>query len=146
MRAARSAAVAAAALLGGVAVVQAGAAAGAPVGAHLYGGRAAHVDGVLPAGHRVASGGAALLLLGLAVLLLVRAGLLRAPLPPAATGRATWLLVVLMAASTVANAASTSAVERWGMGSVTAAVALLAAVVARSPLPDARAVGVPDGR
>ncbi len=134
----RVAAAVAAALLGAVAAGQVAAAAGMPVGEHLYGGRVAEADGRLPVPYRAASGSAAVLLGALALLLLARVGLVRAPgVPTRLLTTGTWAVVVLMAVNTLGNLASTSAVERWGLGSLTALVSVLAAVAARSPLPAA---------
>lgn len=133
---ARAAATGAGILLVGASIFQACLAFGAPWGAHAYGGRVASAGGVLPANYRVASVAAGLLLLVMASLLLARAGVIdRRRIPPKLLTRAMWAIVALLAVNTLGNATSTSAIERWALGSVTALTTLLAIAVARSPLP-----------
>jgi hypothetical protein len=123
----------AAALLLAVAAFQIALALGAPWGAHAYGGRAATPDGVLPIGYRVASVAAAPLLSLAAWVLLARAGVVdRRQVSGVAIRRATWAVAAFMAVNTAGNLASTSAIERWGMGSLTATVAALGWYLARS--------------
>jgi hypothetical protein len=130
----RLAAVGAAGLLTGVAIFQVALAAGGPWGANVYGGRAATPDGVLPAGYRIASLTAAPTLSLAAWVLLARAGVVSpGRVPRAAIDTGSWAISGYLAINTVANLASTSAVERWGLGAVTALAAALAWQVARSP-------------
>lgn len=131
----RRAAVGSAALLGGVAAVQVGLAVGAPWGEHVYGGRAPVVDGVLAGSHRAASAAAAGWLLGAGHVVLAQAGVVTSALPPVVLRRGTWGIAAFLALNTLANVASTSRLERWGMGAVTATAAVLAGIVARSPHP-----------
>jgi hypothetical protein len=129
----RVAGVVGAALLLAVAAFQLALALGAPWGANAYGGRAATQDGVLPAGYRVASLAAAPLLSLAAWVLLARADVVdRRQVSRAAIGRATWAVAAFSAVNTAGNLASASAVERWGMGTLTATVAALAWRLARS--------------
>ena len=125
----------AAGLLAGASAFQGALVLGVPWGAHAYGGRAVDADGVLPATHRAGSLGASLLLVTMSVLVLARAGVVDArQVSPTVLSRATWGVVVLVAGNTLGNATSTSAVERWGWGRVTALAAVLTSAVARSPL------------
>lgn len=140
---ARRAAVGTAALLGGVAGVQLGLALGAPWGAHVYGGRATVVDGVLAGSYRAASGAAAVLLLGAGHVVLARAGVVTSHLRHTVLRRGTWGIAAFLALNTLGNVASPSGFERWGMGAVTATAAVLAALVARSPRPVDAATAVP---
>lgn len=97
-------------LLAVVVVFQTALALGAPWGRASYGG--AH-EGVLPARLRVASGAAAVVWVGLALVLLRRAGAaVRSPLPDEALGVATWVALALFAVSVVLNAITPSALER----------------------------------
>lgn len=138
------AAVGAALLLGGVATFQVALAAGVPWGANVYGGRAATPVGVLPSGYRIASLTAAPTLSLAAWVLLARAGVVSpGRMPRAVIDTGPWAIGGYLAINTVANVASTSAVERWGLGAVTALTAALAWQVARSP---AAALPGPDRR
>lgn len=129
----RAAGMVGAALLLAVAAFQVALALGAPWGAHAYGGRAATPDGALPTGYRVASLAAAPLLSLAAWVLLARAGVVdRRQVSDLALGRATWAVTAFTALNTVGNLASTSAIERWGLGAVTATVSALGWLLARS--------------
>lgn len=109
-------------------------AARAPWGANVYGGRVATPDGVLPPGYRVASLTAASTLSLAAWVLLARVGVVGpGRLPRAVIDKGPWAIGGYLAVNTVANLASTSAVERWGLGAVTALAAGLSWQVARSP-------------
>lgn len=91
-----------------VAVFQLGLAAGAPWGHLTQGG--AHA-GRLPAGPRATAGASAVLLAGMAVLVLARAGVLGAGAAHA-VGPWAWAAVAVSLATTLANAATPSAKER----------------------------------
>lgn len=135
--AARAAGVAAALLLG-VTAFQGALAAGAPWGAHAYGGRAQTRRGVLSPGYRVMSLAAATSLSLAAWVLLAGGGLVaRGRVPRAVVDRAAWVCVGFFALNTVGNLASTSPVERWLLGSVTASVTALGWRVARAAPPPA---------
>ncbi len=122
-------AVGAAALLSGVAGYQVAVAAGAPLGEHVWGGRFGPVP---PAKVRVASGLAAVFLLASALVVLVAAGRLRLPfLERRAARRVAAVLAAYFALNTVGNMASKSVVERVMMGSTTAVLTVLLALVAR---------------
>lgn len=123
----RAAARGAAAIYLGFAGMQVALAAGAPLGEHVWGGGQ---DRVLPTGMRLVAGGAALLLAGMAYVVVRRSG------PARRQARwltaATWGVAGYMALNTLGNLASTSNVERFVFGPATAVAAVLTAIVARS--------------
>jgi hypothetical protein len=126
----RTAAVTAVALLLAVALFQLALAAGVPWGSAAYGGDAAAADGSLSASLR-ASSGVAVLILGLAAwIVLARGGVVTAGrLDRRLVLALTWVIVAMMALNTLANATSSSDVERWLMGTVAVALVALCAVV-----------------
>lgn len=129
----RLAALGVSAVLTGVAALQVALALGIPWGHHAYGGRVVGPGQPLPSPYRLASAVAVLVLLAAAWVVLARAGILAdGPLTPSALQGAAWAVAGVLALNTLANLASTSAVERWGLGSATAIAAVLAVVVARS--------------
>lgn len=129
----RHAGVGAALLLTGVAGFQTALAFGAPWGANVYGGRVATPDGTLPAGYRAASAAAVPLLGAAAWGVAGPAGVVdHGRARPVALARATWGIAAYLAVNTVGNLASTSTIERWGLGTVTAVASGLALHVARS--------------
>jgi hypothetical protein len=75
----------------------------------------------------------AVLILGLAAwIVLVRGGVVTAGrLNTRLVAGLNWVIVGFMVLNTLSNAASSSDVERWLMGSVTAALVILCTVVAR---------------
>ena len=109
-------------------------AAGAPFGEHVWGGSQPRVPSN---GVRFVAAGATVVLLGMATVVVPRAGLIGRPsrwLAPA-----TWTIAIYFAINTAGNLASSSGVERYAFGPATAVVAALTAVVARSsPRPLAR--------
>ena len=120
--------VAAACLLGVVALFQFALAAGAPWGAAAYGGRAVRDDGRLPTGYRVASAGTAGVLKGALWLVLAASAVISAaPLSANLLGVGAWVLVGLFALNTAGNLAGRHPVERWGAGGITAALTILCA-------------------
>jgi hypothetical protein len=124
------AAVLAAILFAGMAAFQVSLALGAPPGAHVLGGR--H-SGVLPNRLRAASGVAAAILAGCALVILARAGAIG--WPRMATGvltPATWAIAVYLALNTLGNLASKSRLERTLFAATTAALAVLCAYLALS--------------
>ena len=124
------AAVLAAVLFAGMAVFQASLALGAPLGAHVLGGR--H-PGALPNRLRAFSAIAAAILVGCAVVILARAGAIR--LPAGATGPlapASWAIAAFLVLNTLGNLASKSRLERTVFAAMTAALAVLSAYVALS--------------
>jgi hypothetical protein len=107
---------------------QASLAAGAPFGAHVLGGRN---PGTLPARLRLASAIAALLLLGFAVIVLVRAGAIATPTGLEGIVRlGCWVVAAFLVFNTLANLASKSTIERTLFAGMTAVLAVLAAYVA----------------
>lgn len=112
----------------GMAAFQVSLALGAPLGAHVLGGRN---PGTLPGRLRVFSGIAAAILAGAAVVVLARAGVIGWPnearglLAPA-----TWLIAGYMGLNTLANLTSKSRLERTVIAAVAALLALLSAYVA----------------
>ena len=125
-----AAATAAAALFLGMAAFQAAMALGAPLGAHVLGGRN---SGTLPNRLRLASAMAGAILCAAAIVVLARAGLIGWPveaagvLPPAA-----WIIAGYMALNTLGNVTSKSRFERTIFATVTALLAVLSAYVAFS--------------
>ena len=122
------AAVLAAILFLGMAAFQASLALGAPLGAHVLGGR--H-PGALPARLRAFSGVAAAILVGCALVILARAGAIG--WPAGATGLlapASWAVAAFLVLNTLGNLASKSRIERTLFAATTAALAVLSAYVA----------------
>jgi hypothetical protein len=122
------AALVAGALFVAMAVFQAALALGAPFGEHVLGGRFA---GTLPVRIRIFSGIAAVILLGAAVVIVARAGLIR--LPAGAAGilaPASWVIAGFLALNTLGNLRSRSRLERTVFASITAVLAVLSAYVA----------------
>ncbi len=126
-RAARLAAIAAAADLLVVAAFQAFLALGGRASSAAWGGAHRRLPARLRAGSALSSPA----LCGFAWAVLARAGHLRASPERPGVRRAVWGLVGAMALSAVANLASPSRWERYLMGPNAALIALLAAVVAR---------------
>lgn len=115
-------------LVGVVAVFQVALAAGAPLGAAAWGGR--H-PGVLPAGFRVASGIAGLVVYPGIAWLIATVDITGAPWLPWSGSSVLWALVGLFGAGAVANAASRSRIERlWAP--VSLGLAVCCAVIAVS--------------
>jgi hypothetical protein len=124
------AAVLAAVLFAGMAVFQASLALGAPLGAHVLGGR--H-PGALPNRLRAFSAIAAAILMGGALVILARAGAIGWPV--GATGLlapASWAIAAFLVLNTLGNLASKSRLERTVFAATTAALAVLSAYVALS--------------
>lgn len=121
----------AAALFTAAALFQLGLALGAPWGAAAYGGRAAGPDGRLPTLYRATSALAAVFLAFGGVVALTQGRIITLSGVADSTLTAiTWVLAVVMALNTVANLTSTSHLERFGMGSATAALTLCCLVLA----------------
>jgi hypothetical protein len=122
------AAVAAAAGFTGLAVFELALAAGAPLGRAAFGGTHTH----LPAGLRRVSAHAVVIWL-LAALVVLRRGGYRAPLVSARVSRAgTWVLTGLLSLGVLMNLASPSGWERYLQAPITAIMATLCLIVARS--------------
>ncbi|GAA3010285.1 hypothetical protein [Actinokineospora diospyrosa] len=102
--------IAAATMFGVVSAFQLALAAGAPLGRAAWGGTAAE----LPTGLRVASGFAIVLWAFAAVVVLRRGGVIDSPLPPKVARVGTWVIVALLGAGALMNAASSSPWERYG--------------------------------
>lgn len=120
-------------ILGLVALVQLALALGAPLGAHVYGGRAAGEGEALPPRYRVSSLVTVVVLLAAGWLVLARAGVVDTPASDSTLAVwGTWGIAAFLALNTVANLASTSAIERWGFGTATAVAAVLTVIVAAS--------------
>lgn len=123
-------AVLAAVLFVGMAAFQASLALGAPLGAHVLGGR--H-PGSLPKRLRAFSAIAAAILVGGALVILARSGAIGRPV--GATGLlvpAAWAIAALLVLNTLGNLASKSRLERTVFAAMTAALAVLSAYVALS--------------
>lgn len=123
------AAIAATALLGLVLIFQVLLAAGAPLGHAAWGGQ----HEVLPTSLRIASAAAVVVIALMTWVVLARAGLLPPGAGSVAIRVATWILVAFFAFNTVANAASTSTVERFVMTPATLFMVASLIVVAISP-------------
>jgi hypothetical protein len=122
------AAVLAAGLFVGMAAFQASLALGAPLGAHVLGGRR---PGVLPNRLRAFSAIAAAILFGGALVILARAGAIG--WPAGATGvlvPASWAIAAFLVLNTLGNLASKSRVERTVFAATTGALAALSGYVA----------------
>lgn len=122
------AAAAAALIFVAMGAFQASLAAGAPLGAHVLGG--GH-PGTLPMRLRLFSGIAAGLLLGFAIVVLARAGVIG--YPAAAAGflaAACWAAAGFLVLNTLGNLASKSRIERTLFAATTATLALLSGFVA----------------
>ncbi len=112
-----------------VAVFQVALALGAPLGAAAWGG----AETVLSPERRVSSGVAAVILLVEALIVCGRAGMLGTTRGWRRVFRVgIWVVVVQLALNTLANLASSSPYERYGMSLLTLALAGLCAGVARS--------------
>jgi hypothetical protein len=124
------AAVAAAVLMGAVAVFQIALAAGMPLGDATMGGRAATVEGVLQPRYRVIAVASAIVLILAAWIVLARAGLVTIPLDDQVLSWSTWVVAGFLALNTLTNLSGRHPLERWGMGSITLVNALLVGYVA----------------
>lgn len=117
---------------GGFAAFQTALALGAPFGDRVWGGA---LSEVLPAGWRIASGIAAVVLVWMALVVLARAGVTRtSPIAPRYLTRTTWIIAGFMALNTLGNLASGNAFEQQVLGPITAVMAVLTAVVAHRGL------------
>jgi hypothetical protein len=122
---------AAVALLAIAAAFQVGLAAGAPWGAAAYGGRAVSDDGSLPRVYRLASGMAALVLLGAVwVVLASVSAVARGHVSLAVLTITLWCLAAMFGLNTLGNARGRHPLERWGASTVTALLAILCALIA----------------
>lgn len=124
----RIAALTAAGMYGTWAALQLSLAAGAPLGQHVWGG---NQEATLSPGMRIASGGAALVLIWMLSVVLARADL--AGIKPVPTGRLrgfTWAIAGYLALNTIGNLASQSTIEQRIFAPMTALMAALTAVVA----------------
>jgi hypothetical protein len=125
----RIAALVAAHLYAGFALLQVAVALGAPFGEVVWGG--VH-DAVLPIGLRLASAAAAALLMWMLTVVLARAEIVRVrPVKPRHLARFTWAIAGCMVLNTLGNAASQNVVEQGVFAPVTAILAALTVVVAR---------------
>ena len=124
------AAVLAAVLFVGMAAFQASLALGAPLGAHVLGGR---YPAVLPDRLRAFSAIAAAILVGGSLVVLARAGAIGWPAGATGVlGPATWVIAAVLVVNTLGNLASQSRLERTVFAATTAALAVLSAYVALS--------------
>jgi len=124
------AAVLAAVLFVGMAAFQASLALGAPLGAHVLGGR---YPRVLPNRLRAFSAIAAAILVVGALVILARAGAIGWPVGAAGVlAPLAWAITVFLALNTLGNLASKSLLERTVFAATTAALAVLSAYVALS--------------
>lgn len=125
------AAIVATSLFVAMSAFQATLAAGAPLGAHILGGR---YSGALPSRLRAFSGIAAVLLLGFALVILARAGVVGWPAGNAGfLVPASWAIAGFLVLNTLGNLASKSRFERTVLAATTAGLAVLCGFVALSP-------------
>jgi hypothetical protein len=113
-----------------MAAFQASLALGAPLGAHVLGGRQ---PGALPNRLRAFSGVAAVILVGCSFVIRARAGAIG--WPASAMGLlapASWAIAAFLVLNTLGNLASKSRLERTVFAATTAALAVLSAYVALS--------------
>jgi len=111
-----------------IAAFQLALALGAPLGRAAYGGR----NAVLSPSLRRASAAAVLIWLLAAVVILGRGAVVTLPLSDAIVDVGAWVLVVLSVLGTIVNLASSSPWERFGWAPLSAALAILALLVATS--------------
>ena len=115
-------------LFAAMAGLQATLAAGAPLGAHVLGGR---YSDALPPRVRAFSGIAAILLLAFACVILARAGVIGSPIGLAALlAPAAWVIAGFLVLNTLGNLASKSRFERTALAGTTAVLAVLCGFVA----------------
>jgi hypothetical protein len=127
----QAAAVGAAVLCAGVAAFQLGLALGLPLGEATWGGRATTRDGVLSPGFRVAAAASAGFLGLIAWIVLARAGVVGAGLlGERFLTPATWMILGFLVLNAVGNFAAPHPLERWVMGPVALAAAVLVGSVA----------------
>ena len=123
-------AIAACGLLAVGAGFQLGLGAGAPWAAAAYGGRAALPDGRLPRSYRLASLVTAVALVAIGWLLLLRGGVVGSASGSSALTLACWGFAALFAVNTAGILAGRHPLERWGMGALTASLAVLCVLLA----------------
>ena len=123
-------AVAACGLLLLAAIFQLALGAGAPWAAAAYGGRSALPDGRLPSRYRVASLLTAVVLPAIGWVLLLRAGAVGSASGNPGLTVACWAFVGLFTLNTAGNLAGRHPLERWGMGTLTASLAVLCGLLA----------------
>ena len=92
----------------------------------------------LPTSLRIESAVSAVVFVAAALVILSRAGLWGASVPTRVLRWGTWILVLLMVLSALANFASSSNWERFLLSPSAVVLALLCLVVARSPIPTRR--------
>ena len=115
-------------LFAAMAGLQATLAAGAPLGAHVLGGR---YSDALPPRVRAFSGIAAILLVSFACVILARAGVIGSPIGLAALlAPAAWVIAAFLVLNTLGNLASKSRFERTALAGTTAVLAVLCGFVA----------------
>jgi len=115
-------------LFAAMAGLQATLAAGAPLGAHVLGGR---YSDALPPRVRAFSGIAAILLVSFACVILARAGVIGSPIGLAALlAPAAWVIAGFLVLNTLGNLASKSRFERTALAGTTAVLAVLCGFVA----------------
>jgi hypothetical protein len=118
------------ALLALAAAFQLGLAVGAPWGAAAYGGRVVS-HGALPAGYRLGSGVAVLVLLAASWVVLASVAVVgRGPVTVDVLTAVLWGMAVLFALNTLGTARGRHPLERWGAGVVTALLAVCCVLLA----------------
>ena len=131
MTAVEIAAITAALLLAIAVAFQVSLALGAPLGEATMGGRARTIDGVLEPPFRVLAAVSAVILAVAAWVILARASVIdRGPVDETILRWGTVAVAGFTAINTLSNLSGRHPLERWGMGSITLVVALLATYVA----------------
>ena len=126
----QTAAIAAAALFGVVALFQGALALGVPWGAYAYGGRAVSDDGTLPPTYRGASAVTAVVLVLFAIVILTRAGIVGTSGESTLVTVLSWVIVGFMAINTPMNFLGKHWIEKFVFGGITLALVVLCAIVA----------------
>lgn len=124
------AAVGASILIAGIAAYQIALALGLALGEATLGGRAPTTDGVLAGSFRAIAAASAAILILVAWLVLVRAGVTGSGrLPTTSINGVTWAIFGFLVLNTLANFAAPHPVERWVVGSITLVIAGLVGIV-----------------
>jgi hypothetical protein len=125
-----TAAIAAAVLFVVTALFQLALALGVPWGAFAFGGRAVQEDGTLPTAYRGASAVTAVALVGFAVVILTRAGVIGTSGDSTLVTVLSWVVVAFMAINTPLNLMGKHWIEKYAFGGITLVLVVLCAIVA----------------
>jgi hypothetical protein len=128
----QTAATAAAALFGVMALFQVALALGVPWGAFAFGGRAVRDDGSLPPTYRAVSALTSAVLAIFAVVILVRGGVVGTSGDDTLVRVMSWVIVAFMVINTPMNLMGKHWIEKYVFGGITLVLVVLCAVVAAS--------------